>query len=121
MKKDRRRETGRIGEQLAAQHLKEKGYTILEMNWHHPLGELDLIAKKGDCLVIVEVRTTRSRNFGYGFQSINRQKQQQVRKLALLYLQNGHFPDISFRIDVISVLLASTDEPIQIDHLKGAF
>lgn len=121
MTKDRRRETGQIGESLAAHYLKNRGYTILETNWRHRLGELDLIALREGELVIVEVRTTRSKRFGYGFQSVDRRKQQQVRKLALAYLQSRQPQVASFRIDVVSVLLSPSDEPLRFDHLEGAF
>ncbi|MFD1426574.1 putative endonuclease [Kroppenstedtia sanguinis] len=121
MSKDRRRETGQIGEALAASYLENQGYTILETNWRNRIGELDLIAEQEGELVIVEVRTTRGRQFGYGFQSIDRKKQQQVRKLALAYLQARQPQMPSFRIDVISVLLSPADDPLRIDHLEAAF
>lgn len=121
MAKDRRKKTGQIGEFLAARYLERKGYTILETNWRHRLGELDLILRREGELVIVEVRTTRSKRFGYGFQSIGRRKQEQVRKLALAYLQSRQPRVASFRIDVVSVLLSPSDEPLRFDHLEGAF
>ncbi|PTX61275.1 putative endonuclease [Melghirimyces profundicolus] len=121
VRKDRRRETGRIGEALAARFLSDKGYRILETNWRNRLGELDLITEKDGLLVIVEVRTTRSRRFGMGFQSVDRKKQQQVRRLTLSYLQVRHRELTPFRFDVVSVLLTPTNEPARIDHLEGAF
>ncbi|EGK13451.1 YraN family protein [Kroppenstedtia eburnea] len=121
MSKDRRRETGQIGEALAARYLENKGYTILETNWRNRYGELDLIAEREGELVIVEVRTTRGRQYGYGFQSIDRRKQQQVRKLALAYLQSRQSQTASFRIDVVSVLLSPAGDPLRIDHLEAAF
>jgi putative endonuclease len=119
--RDRRRETGRIGEALAARYLENKGYNILETNWRNRYGELDLIAERAGELVIVEVRTTRGRQYGYGFQSIGRRKQQQVRKLALAYLQSRQPQMASFRIDVISVLLSPSGVLLRFDHLEGAF
>lgn len=119
---DRRRETGRIGEAHAVRRLRRQGWQIIETNWRTRLGELDIIARDGDgILVVVEVRTTRSRRFGYGFQSVDFRKQNQVRKLALQYAQLRGWGDEPMRIDVISVLLSPRDEPERIDHVRGAF
>jgi len=104
---------------VAADYLRNKGYRILDTNWRNRLGELDLVTEKEGQLVIVEVRTTRGSRYGFGFQSIDRKKQQQVRKLALSYLQQNHHGSIPFRIDVISVLLNDSSKPARIDHLEG--
>ncbi|MDR6227296.1 YraN family protein [Desmospora profundinema] len=119
---DRRKVTGRIGEVYAVRRLTRLGWRILETNWRTRLGELDIIARDGDgTLVVVEVRTTRSRRFGYGFQSVDFRKQRQVRKLALHYIQTRGWEGEPVRIDVISVLLSPQNQPIQMDHLRGAF
>lgn len=74
MKQDMRKETGRIGEQIAVDYLQEKGWHILHRNWSTRLGELDIIAREGKTVVFVEVRTTTSIRFGYGFQSVDVRK-----------------------------------------------
>lgn len=121
MKKDRRREIGRVGEQCAADFLQEKGFHIRSRNWSTRLGELDLVAEDGQTLVFVEVRTTCSRRFGFGFQSIDWRKQQKVRRLALQYLQQNSLGQRPIRFDVISVLLDDAFAPVQIDYFPGAF
>jgi putative endonuclease len=118
---DRRKETGRIGEEIARRFLENKGWHILDTNWTSRLGELDIIAQCEAGLVIVEVRTTRGSRFGYGFQSVGMQKQQQVRKLALQYVQSRQLFHLPLRLDVISVLLSSEDTLIRVDHIEGAF
>jgi putative endonuclease len=121
LKKDRRREIGRVGEQLASDFLQKKGYHILSRNWSTRLGELDLVVEDGETLVFVEVRTTCSSRFGLGFQSVDWRKQQKVRRLALQYLQQNRLGQRPIRFDVISVLLDDTFSPVKIDYFPGAF
>jgi Holliday junction resolvase-like predicted endonuclease len=61
---DRRKQTGRQGEDTAAVYLLEKGYRIIERNWVCRTGELDIMAQDGDILVFVEVRARRGKRFG---------------------------------------------------------
>lgn len=121
MIRDPRKTIGRLGEEAAARYLQDRGFVIVERNWQTRLGELDLIAQKGNGLVFVEVRTTSGKRFGYGFQSIDIRKQQKVRRLALQYLQQKRLFGASIRFDVVSVLLNERRDPIRIDHIEGAF
>lgn len=121
MKKDPRKMVGRRGEEVASLYLVEKGFVIVERNWHTRQGELDLVAQKENQLIFVEVRTTSSNRFGYGFQSVDHRKQQKVRRLALQYLQQRRLFHMSIRFDVISVLLNEQLIPVRIDHIEGAF
>lgn len=108
-----------MGEQIAQKLLRNAGYLLLELNWTTPMGEIDIIAKDKERIVFVEVRTTSNTRFGYGVQSINKRKQEQVRKLALLYLKANKIEDSSVRFDVVSVLLNSCHPDIK--HLVAAF
>ncbi|MGA9173468.1 MAG: YraN family protein [Thermoactinomyces sp.] len=119
--KDRRKEVGRLGENIAAHMLLEKGYVIVERNWTSRLGELDLIAQKDQQLVVVEVRTTCGGRYGYGFQSVDFRKQQKVRRLAIQYIQQKQLEHLPVRFDVVSVLLDRELNPLQIEHIEGAF
>lgn len=116
-----RRELGQAGEEAAAHYLQQKGYRILKRNWRTRLGELDIIACQGDELVIVEVRTTSQKRYGFGFQSIDWRKQQKIRRLALQYIQlNGH-PYQALRFDVISVFWQRESDSYQLEHIEHAF
>ncbi|MFC7442434.1 YraN family protein [Laceyella putida] len=121
MKTDRRKEIGRAGEEAAANLLLHKGYRILDRNWTSKLGEIDIAARQGQTLVIVEVRTTTSNRFGVGMESVDYRKQQKVRRLAMQYAQVNRLHGLPQRIDVMSVLLARDLTPICIDHIEGAF
>ncbi|SEN14062.1 YraN family protein [Lihuaxuella thermophila] len=121
MRGDRRKEVGQAGEDAACKYLTGQGWTILDRNWTTRFGELDLIARDGEQVVFVEVRSTSGGRFGFGFQSVDFRKQQKVRRLALAYVQQKRLEHLPIRFDVISVLLNRERVPLQIDHIEGAF
>ncbi|MDP2743825.1 MAG: YraN family protein [Dehalococcoidia bacterium] len=98
-----RRELGALGEKLAQDFLKKRGYRILATNVRSREGELDIVAEKGRCLVFVEVRTRNSRSFGTPEESVTSAKRDKLVGLALAYMQDHppHFPD--WRIDVVAI------------------
>ena len=104
-----RQELGRRGEALAARHLEALGYAILARNWRHRLGELDLVARDGACLVLVEVRSRRGPRFGRPEESIDARKRQRLAQLSeLCVLQLGWRG--AWRIDIVAVDLPSSGE-----------
>jgi putative endonuclease len=115
---------GRFGEQTAARHLTDAGMTILDRNWRPAgtgiRGELDLVARDGDALVIVEVKTRSGTGFGAPAESVTWQKTQRIRRLALAWLAaHPGQGNASIRFDVISVL--RTARGVTVEHLRGAF
>ena len=88
-----------------------RGGKILDTNWRVRWGELDIVALRDDQLIVVEVRTTRGTRFGYGYESVDFRKRQQVRRLALRYLQEKGLFHLPVRFDVISVLLGGDNRP----------
>ena len=68
------KQVGSKGEDLAAEFLKDKGYRIIGRNYKTPIGELDIIAKDGETLVFVEVKTRSSNAFGYPFEAVGSRK-----------------------------------------------
>jgi len=78
----KRRDTGILGEKLAKDFLKKRGYHILETNYRCPEGEIDIVARHKDCLVFVEVRTKKSLEFGSPEESITPAKQTRMRATA---------------------------------------
>lgn len=114
-----KREFGQSGEQIAAEHLRARGYTIVEMNWRCPKGELDIIAREGDTLVFVEVRSRHSGSTEASFASITPLKQRKLNALAHLYLASHHLNTPNWRIDAIAVALPTRGKPI-IEHVENA-
>jgi putative endonuclease len=81
-----RLDTGRRGEDIAAARLSERGYHIVELNFRCPLGEMDIVARQGEVLVFVEVRTRRSDRFGRPLESVGPAKQRKLSQVALYYI-----------------------------------
>jgi putative endonuclease len=110
---------GQRGEQLAAAYLQQHGYTIVTTNWHCSRGELDIVARKNDTLVFVEVRTRHADSAESAFESIRPTKQSRVQKAAYLYLAEHKLHDASWRIDIIAVALPRSGSPL-IEHIEDA-
>ena len=113
-----RRELGSYGEQLANTYLKRQGYDIIETNWRCPLGELDIITRKDDVLVFVEVRTRRAAA-DTALESVVPLKQKRLQNLVYTYLSEHDLDDVQWRIDVIAVAVSPHEQPI-IEHVENA-
>ncbi|MFH0847393.1 MAG: YraN family protein [Chloroflexota bacterium] len=99
----RRKETGSLGEKLARCFLEQKGYTILETNFRSSYGEIDIVARNGDYLVFVEVRTKRSLSFGTPEESVTPLKREHLIATAQDYYQrHENLPEL-WRIDLVAV------------------
>jgi len=110
---------GRIGENLAADFLRDSGYVVLERNWRCDVGEIDIVARDASTLIICEVKTRRSLAFGHPLEAVTERKARRLRSLALRWLDEHqvHAPDI--RIDVIGVV-CQDGARAQITHVRGA-
>ena len=109
---------GKLGEEIAVNYLIGKGYEILERNWHNVHKEVDIIAKDGGELVIVEVKTRQTNAYGEPDIAVTRQKQRMLIAAANAYLfRNGL--DLETRFDIISIVF-NNGEPV-IDHIEDAF
>lgn len=110
---------GKAGEQLAARFLTEKGYTILERNWRFSKAEVDLIAKDGENLVFVEVKTRSTDYFGKPEEFVSPQKERLLAEAASVYMEQiGH--QWAIRFDLISVIYRH-EQDFTIEHLEDAF
>ena len=111
----------KIGESLAVAHLKARGCKILAQNYRAMRGEIDLIVRDGQFIVFVEVKTRRSLKFGIPQAAVTRQKQKQISKIALAYLQSKNLWDVPCRFDVIGIHLSSQAELLRLEHIESAF
>jgi putative endonuclease len=91
------------GEDLAAGFLLKKGFTILERNYHFGHGELDMIARDGETLVFVEVKTRKSASYGPAEYSITYGKQKQLYHIAQGYMFERKIENVPCRFDVVIV------------------
>ncbi|MDK2910215.1 MAG: putative endonuclease [Bacteroidales bacterium] len=111
-------ELGKTGEELAAAFLKEKGYRILTTNWRFGKDEIDLIARDGEELVIVEVKTRKSNYFGEPEAFVSKQKQKALIRCANQYIRQHAF-DGDTRFDIVAILI--TPQGNEIHHIQRAF
>ncbi len=109
---------GAAGEALAVNHLKKAGYTILERNWRFRKYEIDIIAKKDNLIVIIEVKTRKNDNFGEPEIFVTRKKQSFLIAAAHHYLVERDI-SLEVRFDIIAVLGFNESESVK--HLEGAF
>jgi putative endonuclease len=115
-----RRETGILGEKIASDFLKKRGYRIIEANYRCPEGEIDLVTEHKDCLVFVEVRTKRSLAFGTPEESITAAKRGKLRTLAARYRQtHSNLPQL-WRIDVVAIELDKRGRPSRLELIENA-
>lgn len=111
----KRREIGILGEKLARDFLKKKGYRILETNFRCQYGEIDIIARKKDYLVFIEVRTKTSNDFGTPEESITHVKKEKIVACALSYLGAQQTTAVSWRVDFVAVELDQKGKPVRIE------
>lgn len=113
--------TGLIGEELAANYIKNKGYSILDRNYRTRLGELDIIAKKQNVIVFIEVKTRTSNAYGMPLEAVNYKKQQTIQKLSQQYILYKKLDKscFNYRFDVIEVKLVG--KRYKIAHIENAF
>ncbi len=116
----KRRDTGALGEKLAKDFLKKRGYRILETNYRYPEGEVDIVARHKDSLVFIEVRTKKSLAFGSPEESITRTKMERLRAAAARYWQTHHNLPLSWRIDVVAIELDQKGKPSRIELIENA-
>lgn len=110
---------GRYGEDVAERHLVEAGMQVLARNWRCPAGEIDIVARDGDVLVVCEVKTRRSAAYGAPAEAVTGRKVEKLRELALLWLRE-HPGARAVRFDVVSVR-PQRSGPAAVTHLRGAF
>jgi len=117
---DERISLGARGEDLAVAHLRRHGWNVLQRNYRLRSGEIDIIARDGETLVFVEVKTRRSLRFGAPAAAVTPRKQARLGRLAQEYLARNKLGETASRFDVISVLLP-TRGPAQIELITNAF
>jgi putative endonuclease len=111
-------ETGKQGEAKAVEYLQKNGYTILEQNFVFQKAEIDIIARKGDWLIVVEVKTRTSTYYGNPEDFVNTKKIKLLVKAIDEYVQQSDL-DLDIRFDIISIV--KTDNKFNIEHLEDAF
>ncbi|GAA2513851.1 YraN family protein [Pilimelia columellifera] len=109
---------GRHGEQLAVDFLTAAGMAIIDRNWRRRAGEIDIIARDGDAIVFVEVKTRRGEGYGGPLAAVAPPKVARLRRLAGQWLASAGLSAAAIRIDVIGVLVRC-GAPATFNHVRG--
>lgn len=109
---------GRHGENVVARFLEEDGWEVLARNWRTARGELDLVARDGNTVVAVEVKTRRGTDYGSPLEAVTPVKVARLRQLLAAWLaeRSESFPHM--RIDVVGVMLPRTGAA-RLEHVRG--
>lgn len=111
-------ETGKRGEEIAAEYLQKQGFTVLEKNWRFGYLEVDLICLENDRLVLVEVKTRADLRHGLPEEAVTRKKERHLLEAAERYLDLKNREN-EVRFDIVSVWDEETD--VRINHIREAF
>lgn len=113
---------GRRGEEIACEHLRRIGMLVLDRNWRphgqNVRGELDIVARDGDDLVIVEVKTRRSTAYGAPIEAVTSRKMKALRMLARAWLEQRSVHAPNTRFDVVGIVIPSAGQPV-IEHIRA--
>lgn len=114
-------ERGKLAEREAALYLRRRGYHIIAQNLRLKLGEIDLIAVKGNLVVFVEVKARSSDEFGTPVESLLPRQQKRIRNAAEIFLSKRGWSERERRFDLIAVDLDERGNVKRIEHIPNAF
>lgn len=112
-------ELGKKGEEIAVGYLKKEGYKILARNWFYDHKEIDIIARQGEEIVVVEVKTREGDYFEEPWEAVSTRKIRNLVEAADAWLNQRNI-DLETRFDVISIIF-SDDVHYELTHFPGAF
>ena len=111
-------QTGKIGEEVAKKYLEKKGYKIIEQNYKTKYAEIDLVAKKRNEMVFVEVRTKKGEDFGTPEDTINRRKLRKLWGNARAYTVWKKWLG-PYRVDAVCVVLRYDNTMERLNHYEN--
>lgn len=112
---------GSYGEKIACSYLRRKSFRIVTKNYRCRLGEIDIVARKRDILVFVEVKTRLNKGFGEPFEAVTMAKQRRLRRLGEHFLLRHRLFDQVARFDIISIVIGSNGGVNELIHIENAF
>jgi putative endonuclease len=119
MKGSHRIRTGKQGEDIAVALLKKRGYRIIERNYRCPLGEIDIVARGGDAVVFVEVKSRKTEEFGDPQFAVGLAKQKKLSRISLMYLEEKHLFPCNARVDVVAIKMLPEGNTVEL--IQDAF
>lgn len=115
------KDIGNYGENLSSEFLRRNGYSVLCRNFRNRCGEIDIICKKDDLIIFVEIKSRYSYTYGSPTEAITYSKQRQIIKLCKFYVYINNLINYNFRFDVIEVFLNKDNNLYSINHITDAF
>ncbi len=116
----KRKTLGKRGEDVACIYLANEGAEIVERNWHCQAGEADVIARDGEDLVFIEVKTRSSVAAGFPEEAVGHKKRRRYEQIAMEYLFSHDLPSARIRFDVLALMISEKGQ-IFLKHHKDAF
>jgi putative endonuclease len=113
-----RRALGAYGERLAARHLVGQGMVLLDRNWRCDIGEVDLVLRDGDTLVVCEVKTRSGLAYGTPHEAVTDVKLDRLRRLAWRWAEDHAIRPGDVRVDLVAVLRPRRGAS-QLEHVRG--
>lgn len=113
-----KRKYGNVGEKIAQDFFIKNGYIILKTNFYTTKGEIDIVAKKDNCIVFVEVKTRSNHKYGTPAMAVNFTKKKHIKSAAKIFLYINKLDKCQIRFDVIEVLI--NNGKCYINHIKNA-
>lgn len=111
-------ELGKKGEEIAKNMLTDKGYSILETNWRFDKDEIDIVAKDGEEIVIVEVKTRSTDFYGFPEDAVNLQKEKFLIRATEAYLEENNL-NVDTRFDIVAII--HNNKETKLHHIIDAF
>ncbi len=109
---------GRFGEIRAREYLVERGWTIEAANYRFGRREVDLVARRGNLVAFVEVKTRAGAGYGSPAEAVTRLKRREIELVAQEYLLRHRLGDVDVRFDVIAV---TVENGVRVEHLEDAW
>lgn len=109
---------GRYGEDVAVRHLQSQGFVVLDRNWRCDVGEIDIVARDGETLVVCEVKTRSGIGYGSPLEAVTAAKAARLRRLTACWLRAHDVRPRDVRIDLVGVLAGKG--PAHVEHVRGA-
>ena len=108
---------GDMGEEKVVWHYRLKGYKIIARNFSCRYGELDIVAQKGDTIIVIEVKTRKNASFAQAKEFVDYHKQNKIKNTTNIFLQKNNLTEYNIRFDVAEVYTESS----KINIIENAF
>jgi putative endonuclease len=111
---------GDRGEALAARFLERTGWSILDRNFRMGHKEIDLVARRGEVVAFVEVKTRAGRGYGHPLEAVTWRKRREIQQVAAAWVERHGRPGETYRFDAVAVLAPAGTEPT-LEHVEDAW